>query len=252
MVEEGPEEQASHTMEGVMRSPIGNSSAANLTDRRVPAPQRRFVIGGLGSLLPSVLTFLALDAVAILPTVTGWVVVGVLLKGLGYFVVGGFWAGVHSGERNPRTLAQLGMLAPVMIATLISGNVAKAAPLASFVSVAHAQVEEAELPQPFTLPESRSEQVWRGFTGNEPTQVWFVIASSHRTLDEARSAARGFNEQGLRARGFEASVYKPSGGYPSYAVVIGANLTLREAEDLRDRAITAGLPPTTQVWRPTS
>jgi hypothetical protein len=232
-----------------MLSPIGDSAMVALTCQRLTAPQRRFVIGGLGSLLPSVLTFLALDAAAVLPTVTGWVVIGVLLKVFGFFVVGGFWAGIHSGERNPRTLAELGMLAPVTIATLMNANVAKAAPPLNLVPVAHAQVEEAEQPQPFTLSESRSEQVWRGLTGNEPTHVWFVIASSHRTLDEARMAARALNEQGLRAQGFEAAVYQPSGGYPSYAVVIGANLTLREAEDLRDRAISAGSPLTTQVWR---
>jgi hypothetical protein len=75
--------------------------------------------------------------------------------------------------------------------------------------------------------------------------VWFVIASSHNTIDDARMTA-----DGLRGRGFTLQIYEQSGGYPyPYAVVIGANLTEADARELRDRAMLAGLTPHVTVWQ---
>ena len=46
-----------------------------------------------------------------------------------------------------------------------------------------------------------------------------------------------------------AEVYEPSGGFKTYAIVLGANLTRSQAEALRDEARAAGWPPRTDIWQ---
>jgi hypothetical protein len=236
-----------------MSVPTSASAVVPKTPRRITASQKRFLIGGLGALLPSLLYLLTLDFEAVFSKLTPPVVLGVLVKTIVLCVVGGAWAYFHAGERSQVKLAEFGMLAPAIISGLVSGYAAKVAPEQAFIStpVAYAQtVQREEQIQQFLPPEeSAQEQFLRGLTGQRPTRVWFVIVSSHPTLEEARSAARVLGERGLLTPGFEADVYAPSGGYPSHAVVTGAHLTLSEAEDLRQRAIAAGFPMSTQVWR---
>lgn len=111
----------------------------------------------------------------------------------------------------------------------------------------------------FSLPqESVFDQVFRGLKGVRTEKRWFVIVKRHKRLRNAQRHAEEINEQNL---GVSAEVYEPYGtirevgkgdsavGTPMYSVVIGAQLTYREAQELRQKAITAGLPDTT-LWTP--
>ncbi len=235
-----------------MLTPTTASTVVARASRRTTGSQQRFLLGGVGALLPAALYLLTLDFEAVAAKVTLWVVLGVLVKIQAQFLIGGFWGWLHTSEKNPVKLAELGMLAPAIIAGLLNGQTLKEGgpPSVSLAPVAHAETIESGPPKRFSLPEeSGSEQFWRGFTGQMPARVWFVVVSSHPSLADAQSAATALEEQGLSTQGFKAEVFEPSGGFSAYAVVIGANLSLREAEDLRQRAIGAGFSIDTRVWR---
>jgi hypothetical protein len=108
-------------------------------------------------------------------------------------------------------------------------------------------------PKTFAPPqEDALEQLRRGVTGSLPTRVWFVIAGTAPTLQDAQESARIMAAQvpqALLLDDLRAEVYEPSGGFRYYAVVLGANLTLSQAEALRERAVAAGWPSDTYLWR---
>ncbi len=91
--------------------------------------------------------------------------------------------------------------------------------------------------------ESTTQQFWRGLVGSTSTKVWFVIVGSHQNPQAAENQAEEIRHTG---QGFDPQVYEPYGKNPNYAVVMGANLTLEEAQSLRERAIAAGL--STYLW----
>lgn len=87
------------------------------------------------------------------------------------------------------------------------------------------------------------QQVYRGLFGATPKNVWFVISGSHPTREAAEKHAAE-----IRGKGFPAEVYAPYGNNPYYAVVIGSQMTLSEARQLRLKAIRSGLPKDTYLW----
>jgi hypothetical protein len=238
---------------------------------RLTASQSRFLIGCLGGLMPAVLQLTTLDLEAVATTVSVWGLLGTAIRQLALVMLGGILAWLHEDETNKVKLVELGILAPAIFLGVLNGYnlnkerqpvTASPPPLAApalgsifLPRVAYAQeIEIKQFPEQlkqFSPPqESASEQFVRGLTGRMPTRVWYVIVSSHGTVDEARWAAQA-EEQGLSAQGFKAEVYEPSGGYPLYAVVIGANLDRPEAEYLKRQAIEAGWLDTQLFgWRP--
>jgi len=212
---------------------------------------QRILIGGLGALTPVIMNLVAVDLEALLVKLTLLALIGYILRGLVLFFLGGVMAYLHKDENNRLKIFELGIVAPALITALINaGNVQvpKATvqkygtATGSIISIpsAYAQPTEKEEIKTFSLPEeTRAQQFWRGLTGSTPERVWFVIVGSHLKMEDAEEQAQQINQKNL---GFTAEVYAPYGGNPYYGVIIGANLTYKEAEELRQQAISAGFP----------
>lgn len=85
---------------------------------------------------------------------------------------------------------------------------------------------------------------WYGVTGNL-SDGWFVIAGSFKDKSIAeREAVRWRNKSWSAKVGESAALW---GGY--YPLIIGSYLPKERAIAIRDKAITAGFPSDTYVWR---
>jgi hypothetical protein len=230
--------------------------------------RHKFLIGGLGALVPVLLNLLVIDLEALRLSITPLVVASYGLRVLGLFIVGGIVVTFFNrDEQVPAKIFQLGIAAPALLTALINGNnvnlprMAQAAPqsaasasawhLPDLIPSARAQTpapaaRAAAAPafKTFTLPEETPrQQIARGLWGTTQKNVWFVVAGSY--LDKSQAEQRALQ---LRRKGFEADVYLPYGSNPYYAVVIGAQLTAPDATQLRNRAVTAGLAADTYLW----
>ena len=224
--------------------------------------RRKILLGGLGALTPVVLNLLAVDLQTTLRDVTPLVIVGYGLRILVLFYVGGIFAFLHRDERQPLKLFELGIVAPALLTTVINTSHADSTSkpdvaaennrpqvISLFVPVVFAQSEQRTQTGPrdvntFKLPpESGASQLWRGLTGAKVSKVWFVIANSGLSLDDARrEAERIRREQG----DFEAEIFAPYYESQGYSVVIGSRLSLSEANALVRKAADAGFKPT--LW----
>jgi len=213
-------------------------------------------VGGVGGIAPVLINLFVIDLAAILIKVTFLVVISYLIRVIALFVVGGFVAYLNK-ERDLYKVFQLGIAAPALITAIINGNnvtapkpnvtVPRAAStyyITFFPTPAYAQAPNRDDIKQYTLPkETALQQFNRGLFGTTSKNIWFVIAGSHLTKEDAEQAT-----QQIRQRGFSADVYAPYGDNPYYAVVIGANLTLPEAQKLRVKAIEEGLRRDTYLW----
>ncbi len=92
--------------------------------------RKRFLLGGLGALMPVLLSFLALDISAALNGSVEWtpgMVMGAALRYLVLFVVGGVVAYLHSEESKPFKLFELGIVAPALVTSLVTAQGVNAA-----------------------------------------------------------------------------------------------------------------------------
>lgn len=217
--------------------------------------RQKILLGGLGALTPIVLNLLVVDLRVTLENLTALVLLGYALRVVVLFYLGGIVAFLHKDENSPLKLFEFGIAAPALIiAMLNAGNVPKS-PYAtsgaprisvSFISSAYAQTTPSV--KTFAKPkESAVEQLWRGLTGSTFQKTWFVIVGSHLNLEDAEKQVQEIaaNEN---QKDFRAEVFAPYGGNPYYAVVIGANLTFRDALELQKQAIAAGFPQDTYLW----
>lgn len=217
----------------------------------------KVLIGGLGALTPLVLPLLSVDLQNWWENLTVFVLLGAMLRISALCYLGGIVAFLHKDENSPIKLFELGIVAPALITGLLHGIPAGhelsqasqsgfvgAAGL--FVTPAFAQELNKERPAKSFRPpkETVVQQIWRGVIDSQVERVWFVIAGSYPTLEQATLHTRQINSA---AGSFHAEIYapyKPGGGY---SVVIGANLTLAEARDLSSRASRSGLPQV-YIW----
>jgi hypothetical protein len=155
----------------------------------------------------------------------------------------------------------LGIAAPaLLIATMNGGRIAipqvsshasanaTSRVLSTFIGSAFAQAASnagaVTAVKQFAFPkETAAQQIFRGAFGITSKNLWFVICGSH--LD-AKAAEKQAVE--LRSKGFSADVYAPYGNTKFFAVVIGANLTYTDAQQLRIKAVNSGLPVDTYLW----
>jgi len=216
----------------------------------------RFIVGGVGGLAPVFLFLITGDLVQHLIQLDTPRGIGYAARAIALFFVGGFIAYLHTDEDKPFKIFEIGIAAPALLAgALTTAQLAPNRPSAgppegrvggsiTLVLPAYAQSTPAsDKVRRFTLaPESGWDQFLEGFIGRTPKNVWFVIVGSHQRLEDARKQAEKVNRE---HPGFRADVYAPYGDNPYYAVVIGGNLTEKEARALKDRAIMAGLPKDT-------
>lgn len=220
---------------------------------------QKVMVGGLGALMPIVVNLLVVDLHVLFLDLTLVAFLAYLVRVIILFCLGGIVAFLHTDENSPLKLFQLGLAAPALITGLLNGAQievpkaplpAHAEPSAStyFVPLVYAQTTRGTEVKTFSLPkETLGEQVQRGLIGSVPTRVWFVIAGSYSSQENAERSAKQI-EREFGPKGFKPVVYAPYGGNPYWAVVIGSNLTSQEAQQLRQRAITAGLPKDTYLW----
>jgi hypothetical protein len=233
--------------------------------------RNRFLTGGLGALVPILLNLVVVDLQTQLQDVTALSVVSYLLRNVALFAVGGIVVTFfNASEQAPAKLFQLGIVAPALLTALLNGHnvdVTKpglagvrvgATPQARAASAsvswhwpdligsAYAQPAAPATPdfKIFQPPvETPAQQITRGLFGSTARNVWFVVAGSYLKPENAEHEAKA-----LRAKGFDADVYRPWGDNKFYAVVIGAQLPLPDATALRTRAVQAGLPADTYLW----
>jgi hypothetical protein len=101
----------------------------------------------------------------------------------------------------------------------------------------------AERPPPRQAGKTSGEFPKR-FPESLPETRWYVVAGSHLHLEDAMKHARKLN---ATSQGFRAQIYEPQEDNPHYAVVIGEDLTLEAARELKQKAIAAGLPKDTYL-----
>jgi hypothetical protein len=213
----------------------------------------KIFIGGLGALTPIIMNLLVVDF-HLLKDLTLFTVLGYLVRVIVLFYLGGLVAYLHKSEESPVKLFELGIVAPALITALLNGgnvDVLKTAVTAdrtaSVAWVAEAMAQPSRGGEVKTYQGSSPsavQQFFRGLTGSVPKEVWFVVTGSYTTLEEARREAQKINEA---ARGFNAEIYARPGNQSGYDVVIGANLTYEEAQKVRQKAVSAGLPRETTV-----
>lgn len=216
----------------------------------------KLLIGGLGGVAPVLINLVVIDLQTLLLDLTLLAAISYCVRVVALFAIGGIVAVLNKTENNPFKVFQLGIAAPALITAAINGSHVtipeQPSPHAAatgsghriaLISSAFAQPDQQEIKQ-FTLPkETAIQQITRGLIGSTPSNVWFVIAGSHLKKEDAEAQAAK-----IRAKGFAADVYAPYGDNPYYAVVIGAQLTRTEAQELRMKAINAGLPQDTYLW----
>ncbi len=236
---------------------------------------KRIMIGGLGALTPVIMNLLVVDLNVLLVKLTFLSFLGYFIRVIVLFYLGGLTAFLHKKENSVVKIFELGIVAPALITAMINaGNIeipkvadGTAHVSISFVSPVYAQpiegltreepeeesmeksIEESResiKTKTFSLPEESSvQQFWRGLTGSTPKKVWFIIVGSHQKLKDAKEQVKQIADE---EKGFTSEIFDPYGENPYYAVVIGANLTYKEARQLRQEAITAGFSKDIYLW----
>jgi len=87
--------------------------------------KQRFAIGGLGALMPVLVSLLAVDVAAIIDDgneLTTGNVIGVFVRYIILFFIGGFVAYLHEDESKPFKLFEIGIAAPALITSLITAQ----------------------------------------------------------------------------------------------------------------------------------
>lgn len=88
-------------------------------------PRKRFFIGGGGALMPVLVSFLAIDIGAALGNDANFntaQIIGIAIRYVILFVVGGVVAYLHEDENKPFRLFEIGIAAPALITSLITAQ----------------------------------------------------------------------------------------------------------------------------------
>lgn len=231
----------------------------------------RIIIGGIGGIAPLIISLLVVDLKSLLSDMATMDAIGLGVRVLVLIFIGSMVGYLHNSEQEPFKVFQLGIAAPALLTTAINGYsvVGPAATLKemkttayqsepdrrfslSLISTAHA--EEPKLRgkfinrNAFKEPKiSNMERFMRGLIGkrvNSKGDDWFVITGSHRNYDKAREQILDINK-----KKFAGKVYRPNFDSEYFAVAIGANLNLDEAQKLKEKALRKGLPKDTYLWR---
>jgi hypothetical protein len=118
-----PSKRDSHCSALAPKSMPSKILAMSSLAREAMTPWQRFWIGGAGSLLPLLVTLLAVDISQIIDhpqSITPGVYISAILRYVVFFILGGVVAWLNSDENKPIKLVQLGIGAPAIISSLIN------------------------------------------------------------------------------------------------------------------------------------
>ena len=223
---------------------------------------KKIFIGGLGALTPIIINLLVIDLTVLFINLTILAVFGYLIRVVVLFYLGGLVAYLHKDEKSPFRIFELGIIAPALLTALINANnvevpnVAHAATGTKtsyniFISSVYAQTDsvndkQQEQLETFSMPdESFLQQVGRGLLGIKPKNVWFVVAGSFLSLNDAKKQMQKINAM---KKNYRAKIFNPYGRDPHYRVVIGANLILKRAQLIQKKAIAEGISNGATIW----
>jgi len=230
----------------------------------------RIIIGGIGGIAPLIVSLLVIDLGAVIDDLAMMDAIGLAVRCLVLIFIGALVGYMHNNEREPFKVFQLGIAAPALLTTAINGygiigsgaafkelktayDDSGAIPkiIQPFIANAHAAGTSSHRYRngnAFQQPKvSGIERFLRGLIGRRVSSSgddWFVIVGSHTSNAKASSQVKR-----LKGKKYLAKVYQPTDNSHYYAVVIGTNLTLLDAQTLRKKAIGQGLPKDTYLWR---
>jgi hypothetical protein len=216
-------------------------------------PRDRFLIGGLGALTPILSNLLLLDYHGIFFNLTLFTVLGVGFKCIVFFLAGGLVIHFfYPDEKQRMKIFQIGLAGPAMIMAMANGaRVSNTPPpttspaavntqnswlFRGFSGVVYAAAEGPRF-KTFAPPrESIVAQVVRGVTGSIPANIYFAIAGSYATAQDAQKALPS-----VRSVFPNAEIYGPSGGNSYYSIVIASQVTLPDAQGTVRKALVANI-----------
>jgi hypothetical protein len=165
----------------------------------------RWLYGGLGSLAPIAVAMVSVDVSTMSQMfrgvdpvlAAGWIARTAVLA-----IIGGFVAFLHKKETDAWRCFVIGIAAPALITTAISGKqLGRTASLPSYVTAAFASEAPAIATIPISaLKETSSSKFERGFLGVDPPRTYVVISQDldqKRAMDLA-SAVYRFSQCALR------------------------------------------------------
>lgn len=85
------------------------------------SPKKRFVLGGIGALLPIVLSLTTLVEIDI-DSIPQGKIIGNFIKNIALFFLGGFIAYLHDDENKAYKIVELGIAAPALALTLMANS----------------------------------------------------------------------------------------------------------------------------------
>ncbi len=157
-------------------------------------PQKRFLIGGGGALMPVLVSFLAIDIGAALSNdanLSTANVIGIAIRYVILFIVGGVVAYLHDDENKPFKLFELGIAAPALITSLITAQGVVANPSntsgnqtasinISFIGAAYASEPEAS--EEIVLAGGFLSDIFRGIDGRVYRDVGKSLDKDHAEI----------------------------------------------------------------------
>jgi len=203
----------------------------------------RFGLGAAGSLSPSLLNVLLVDAATVWANATPVTLIFYGIRLLVLSLVGGLWAALHHSEMNPAQLFQFGIVAPALVLGGFNAvNVPKGHAL--WATPVYAQSKTAVCDRTnvlyFAMPiETPGEQRDRGLYGRQSDRTWYVVTDVYRTFNDAELARVGVGARmGVRAKVYCA----PSRNQPyvPFAVVVAENVNQARATVVMNRALALG------------
>jgi SPOR domain len=231
----------------------------------------RLIIGGIGGIAPIIISLLVVDLRSLVNELEMMDAIGLAVRCSVLIFIGGLVGYLHQDESEPFKVFQLGIAAPALLTTAINGygvtgsngSFYKEMKTATnnqnnnwsinIISSAHASktnpvnvryVNSNAFQEPKV---NNVERFLRGLIGRQIStngNDWFVITGSHTSSKKAQTQVNR-----LKNKKFMAKVYQPINGSKHYAVVIGANLNMKDAQALRKKAISKGLPKDTYLWK---
>lgn len=231
----------------------------------------RIIIGGIGGIAPLIISLLVVDLNSLISDLAMMDAIGLAVRCTVLIFIGAMVGYLHNAEHEPFKVFQLGIAAPALLTTAINGYsvVGPAATLKEMKTSAYQEkrmeqvsllfITSAHADEPrlrgkfinrnaFREPKiTNMERFMRGLIGKRISSKgddWFVITGSHKDYQRAREQILEINK-----KHFAGKVYQPNFGSEYFAVAIGANLSLAEAQKLKEKAIRKGLPRDTYLWR---
>lgn len=173
--------------------------SATSTETTSLKPWERWIYGGVGAMAPLAVVAATTDTVAVFSTLTVVVAVAWLAKCIILFGIGGFVAFLHRTEADTWKCFVIGILAPALITTGLSGTAARInapapqAGLGVFTNAYAATNPDTDAGRIKIVPiaglkEGIAEQIRRGLFGIDPP-LSLVVVSAEATEAAARTVA---------------------------------------------------------------